>query len=165
MEMLDQFAQTAAKSPANAVALLLWKNRFLNPELAVQITEQDIKEYMACTEYLQVDPRVKIFRPKGRPAQPAQAATKTRSAIPATEAEPDRPFVMVMITDKDGNAFKPIESTEEGAKIRDHHNQLRAFRDRAGETANRLMADLAAGNFSDATIREAAQMLKTFAQS
>ena len=39
-----------ASDPKRAIAMLLWKNRHANPELNVQITEQDIKGFDDCVE-------------------------------------------------------------------------------------------------------------------
>lgn len=162
MDVLDQLATADAK---DVIALLLWKDRFRNPEMAVQITEQDITKFRACTEYLEVKPQVSIHRPQGRPAMPGSPATATRSAIPPTPAEPPRPYVMVQILDQQGNAFKPIENDEEHAKIRDQANELRKYRERAAGIASQMVNELRSGTIIDSTIMEAAQALAALAKA
>lgn len=166
-DVLDQLmARDPMQRTVSALGLLLWKGRYTNPEMAVQITAQDIAEYEACTEYLGVTPRVNILRPQGRPAQPAQPATAKRSAIPATPGEPPRPYVLVCLVDHTtGDGFKPIESTEEGAKIRDQHDALRRHRDRAPHLAAQLLAELQSGMFTDGTMRDAAATLTALAKA
>lgn len=162
-EPLDELESNP--TDGRAIALMLWKGRYTNPEMAIQITPDDIKSFDACIEYLEVTPEVRIHRPRGRPAQAAQPATAKRSAVPAQPAEPDKPYVLVQLVDKDGNSIKPIESTVEGAKIRDHHDAIRRAKDNAGQIADQLLGNLAQGTTSEDTIREAAKLLKTLAKA
>lgn len=165
MDQLDQFAEEATKDPRKVIALMLWKERHRNPEMAVQITEQDITGFNACVDYLDVKPDVLIVRPQGRPAQEAVPAQGKRRAVPARAGEPARPFVAVNVVAKGTvNSIKPIENNEEDAKRRDEAERLRRVRDQAQGLANALMADLAQSQFSTTTVREAAAALQTLAR-
>ena len=148
-----------------AIAMLLWKDRYNNPEMSVQVSAENIESLNKCTAYLEVEPQVRIFRPQGRPEVPYQPATAKRSAIPAQPEEPPKPYILIQLTDKDGNNFKPIESTEEGAKIRDQHDAVRRAKDQAKVLAQQLLADLSSGAYSDSTIRDTAQILMTLAKA
>lgn len=166
-EAIERFEKLSRdEATLKAVAMLLWKDRYRNPEMSVQITEEDMVSLNKCAEYLKVVPQVRIFRPQGRPGQPFQPATQKRSAIPEVPAEGPRPYILVQMVDqKTGDAFVPIESTEEGAVIRDEHNAIRKAKDNARQLADQLLADLSSGSFSDSTIREAAKALATLAKS
>lgn len=162
-DVLDKLAEA---DPKEIIALMLWKDRHRNPDMAEQITEKDIAGFRACTDYLGVDPEVAIFRPQGRPAQAAVPAAGRNRAVPARPAEPARPFVAVNLVAKGTmNAIKPIENNEEDAKVRDQADALRRYRDKAGSLASQLMQDVAAGQFSTSTIQEAAQALVALARA
>lgn len=162
----DALDQLAAADPREVIALLLWKDRHRNPDMAVQITEKDIVGFRACVNYLEVEPEVAIFRPPGRPAQAGIPAAGNRRATPARPAEPPRPFVSVNLVAKDTmNAIKPIESNEEDAKLSDQGNAYRRAKDLAPSVANTLARDVNSGQFSTATILEAAQLLTTLARA
>lgn len=148
-----------------SVAMLLWKDRYRNPDMAVQVSAADLESFTKCTDYLSVEATVRIHRPQGRAAQEAMPATAKRSAQPAIPAESPRPYILIQLTDKDGNSFVPIESTEDGAVLRDAANAQRTMKHRAPEIAAQLMSDLSGGAYSDATIREAAQMLMGLAKA
>lgn len=162
LDILDQLAQSDA---TEIIALLLWKNRHLNPELTVQITEKDITGFRACTEYLEVTPKVRIERPQGLPAQEAIPAEGNRRAVAARAAEPPRPFVVVQVVDAKGDSIKPIENDEEGAQLRDRADALRRHRDGANALANQLIADARTGNFSSSMVIEAAESLMALAKA
>lgn len=123
----------AGDKPLDMIALLLWKDRYRNPEMAVQITDKDVSEWQQCTEYLGVTPKVLIHRPGGK--------------------------LVVQVVDERGNSIVPIESTGEGADARDHSAALRAARNKAGELAARLRNDFTSGAFSLSTLNEAADTL------
>ena len=162
---MDALDTIASADPKEIIALLLWKDRFRNPDMAVQITEQDITKFRACTDYLEVRPTVSIHRPQGRPAHPRAPATATRSAIPPSPAESPRPFVVVQLLDQDGHAFKPIENNDEDAKTRDQSNELRKYRERGASIASQLIGELRSGTIIDSTIMEAAQALAALARA
>lgn len=148
-----------------AIALMLWKDRFNNPEMAIQVTADDIKGLDDCTAYLKVTPEVRVFRPKGRPAQEAQPQTAKRSAVPAVPAGPRPDYVLIQLVDKDGNAIKPVENTIEKREMQIEADNIRNAKTQATAVANELLSGLAAGNYSDATIRDAAKLLMLLAKA
>lgn len=162
LDMLDAFAKQGANQ---GIMMLFWLNRHANPDMSVKVTEQDLTEFRACVDYLGVAPQVRMFRPQGRPAHPGSPKTARNEAIPPRAAEPPRNFVVIQLVDKDGNAFKPIESTEEGAHVRDTSNAARRDREKAPQIADQILADASTGLSSFATIQEAARLLKTLAQA
>lgn len=165
-DALDRFAEEANADPKKVIALMFWRERHRNPEMACQITEADIKGFTDCVNYLEVEPEVSIVRPGGRPAQPAIPAAGNRRGVPARPEEPARPFVSVNLVAKGTmNAIKPIENSEEGAKLRDASDTLRRARERAGDVAGQLLRDVASGQFSTSTMQDAAQMLVTLARA
>lgn len=162
---MDALDQLAASDPREVLALLLWKDRYRNPDMTVQITENDITSFRACTAYLDVEHAVKIERPQGLPAQAAVPESGNRRAVPARPAQPPRPFVVVQVIQKDtGDAIKPIESDEEGAKRRDRADNLRRFKDAAPELSGALKQQAITGNFSSSLIAEAADALAALAK-
>lgn len=162
----DALDKLAEADPREIIALILWKDRHRNPDMAVQITEKDLAGFRACVDYLEVEPEVSIIRPQGRPAQVAIPAAGKRRGTPARPAEPPRPFVAVNLVAKGTmNAIKPIENNEEDAKIRDQTDALRRYRDKANELASVLLRDVASGQFSTSTIQEAAQALVAMARA
>lgn len=162
----DALDQLAAADPREIIALMLWKDRHRNPDMALQITEKDIAGFRACVDYLDVVPEVSIIRPQGRPAQAAVPASGRNRAVPARPADPPRPFVAVNLVAKGTmNAIKPIENNEEDAKVRDREDNLRRLRDKAPSLASQLMQDVAAGQYSSSTIQEAAQTISALARA
>lgn len=165
-DTLDQFAEAANADPKKAIQLLLWKARHENPDMVAMITEQDVAGFEASCAYLEVAPDVQIVRPKGMPPRDAVPAEGKRRAVPAFSGEAPRPFVVVSLVKKGTkDQIKPIESTEDGAQRRDESAALRKMRDGAPALAGALLADLAANQFSSATIREAAAALQVLARS
>ena len=155
--------QDLVKDPQQAMMLVLWKNRFDNPELSVQITPADVAEFEACAGYLQVQPVLSVRQPEGRKGHAGAPAAGNRPAIPPMPDEPPRPFVVVAVVDQGGNGFKPIESTEEGAKVRDAADEKRRHRDNARSLADALVAQVQGGTFSNDTILDAAAALRGLA--
>lgn len=165
-DTLDQFAEDAAKNPALAVQLLIWKRRHANPDMVEQITEKDIEGFRASCEYMEAVPEVSIMRPQGLAPRPAQPAVGKRKAVPAYAGEPPRPYVVVALVKKGTrDAIKPIENNEADAQLRDEANRMRRMRDNAPSTAASLLADLNQNQYSAATVREAAAMLSAFARA
>lgn len=156
----DALDQLAEADPREILALILWKDRHRNPEMAVQISEKDLKGFRDCMTYLEVTPEVVVFRPQGRPAQPAIPAAGNRRGTPARPAEPPRPFVAVNLVAKGTmNAIKPIENNEEDAQLRDAGDARRRYADRAPVIAQALMGGIASREYSTATMQEAAEAL------
>lgn len=165
-DVLDTFAEQATTDPKRAIQLLLWKQRFENPDMAAVITEKDIDGFNASCAYLDVVPDVQIVRPQGRPAQPAIPAQGKRRAVAATTGEPPRPFVVVSLVKKGTqDQVKPIENNEEDAQRRDQAGAFRRAKEKAPQIAAQLMADTRSGVYSTATISEAAAMLQALARA
>lgn len=148
-----------------AIALMLWKDRHRNPDMAIQITADDIKGLDDCTAYLKVTPEVRVFRPKGRPAVEAQPATAKRSAVPASPAGPRPDYVMIQLVDTDGNAIKPVENTVEKREMQIEADNIRNAKHQAPIVAQELLAGVASGSYSDATIRDAARLMMLLAKA
>ena len=164
-DLLDQFAEQAAADPKRAMQLLLWKQRFENPDMAVIVKEADIVGFDQACAYLEVTPDVAVVRPQGLPARPAIPAEGKRRAVPAFAGEAPRPFVVVSLVKKGTkDQIKPIENNEQDAQRRDEANALRKVKDSAAGLAAALLGDLAQNQFSTATIREAAQALQTLSR-
>lgn len=155
-DALDTFA---ASNPKEIIALLLWKARMTNPDMAVQITEKDIAGFRDCCTYLKVEHQVKIHRPQGRQATPAMPATATRSAIPAYPAEPPRPYVVVQLLDKAGDGIRPVENNEQDFDRAQRADKRRKAKDEASRLVSQVRADLNAGTMSTDTIMGACNAL------
>lgn len=155
----DALDLLAEGDPKKIIALMFWRERFRNPDMSLQITEQDLKGFEDCVTYLGVEPDVSIYRPQGRPAQEAIPASPGKRGIAARPAEPPRPFVFVGVTDKQGNQIKPIENNEEDADRRDQANELRRYRDKAVQLSSLLLGMCQSGTFSTSEIQEAARAL------
>lgn len=113
-DILDKFA----KQPLERVLeLVFWKLRHKQPDMAVLIEEKDIVGFDQCMAYQSIIPAIMVHRPKGRPANPGSPAIGKRRAVPATPAEPDRPFVIVALVEKGKqNTIKPVENNEDDYK-------------------------------------------------
>ena len=159
---LDALAMGPAK---DVIALMLWKARHSEPELAVQITENDLSGFNACVNYLGVVPDVRIVRPQGRPGHGEIPATKTRSAIPAQEASPPRTFVVVSLVERGTeNAIRPVENNTEDWQAAEEAKAFKHARDNALRIAGQMQQDAATGNFSSSTINDAVQCLVALAR-
>lgn len=167
---LDRLVASDAK---RAIAMLLWKNRHANPELNVQITEQDIKGFDDCVEYLDVDPEVRIFRPAGRPAEPPREAlppTKANPngvpAFPGRAGDPPRNFVLVgLYVAGTTDSFKPIENNEADKDKADRAEALRRAKESANFIANQVRNDALAGTFSASSVVDVCDALLLLAKS
>ena len=148
----DPLNAFADGDPFKAVAILLWKDRHRNPEMAVQVTPADLKGFAECVQYLKVTPEVRIHRPEGRPAQAAVPERAGRSAIPARPAEPPRPYVMIQLVDKDGSAIKPVENNEDDYQRGIQADKRRQAREQADSLVTALRGELASGDFNKSTI-------------
>ena len=105
---IDSFIADATENQWNAIALMLWKERHRNPSFTVEITERDIAAFEKCIDYLEVEPKLRIFRPGAVPARDPVPAAGDRPAVPARPAIQGRPVAVIQMTDKDGNAIVPI---------------------------------------------------------
>lgn len=158
----DALDHLAEGDPKGVIALMLWKERHRNPDMAVQITQRDIDGFKACTGYLKVEPDVDILRPEGRPAQEGIPQMGTRREVPARAAEPPRPFVVVRLVEKGTeNMIRPVEDNEEDNDKRIAAEKLVEIRAQAPGLAARLDGYARTGDFVASDLRDAAQWLRT----
>lgn len=128
------------------IGMLLWKNRIQNPELAVMVTEQDLKAYRDCMAYLKVTPEVKIV---GRPK-----------------------YVAIVLVEKDtgsegnpGNAIKPVENNETDYATSQAAQLLRRTKETAPNLATTIRNQALGGEFSADLVIQAADALQMLCQA
>lgn len=161
-DALDALALGPAK---DVIALMLWKNRHNEPELNVQITERDLAGFKACVEYLHVTPEVRIVRPQGMPGHDAIPATRTRSAIPAADPTPPKPYVTICLVERGTeNAIRPVENNEQDWAAAEEAKNFNRARDRALQLAGELQRAAATGDYSSSVLNDAAQCLAALAR-
>ena len=162
----DALDLLAEGDPKRIIALMLWKARLREPDLFVQITEKDIEGFDACTNYLKVVPGVMVKRPAGLPYQPAQPAAGNRRAVPAREATPAKPFVIVaLVEDGTENAIRPVENNETDYDAAQAQAAVRKARDQASAIAQRILNQAKSGEYSLSDIQDAADALITLARA
>lgn len=149
----------------DVIALMLWKNRHNEPELSVQLTERDMAGFRACVEYLHVTPEVRIVRPQGLPGHDVIPATRTRSAIPAAEPTPPKPYVIISLVERGTeNAIRPVENNEADWQAAEEAKNFNRARDVALRLAGELQTAAATGNYSSSSLDEAAKCLVALAR-
>jgi hypothetical protein len=131
----------AAAKPDQHIALLLWKNRHPNPDLAVTVTEADLKAYMDCMSYLKVTPEVKVVLRKN------YVGIVLVQEGTGDETSP-------------GNAIKVVENNEADAQKGEAAEAIKRMRERAPDLAYRLEVDAQAGTFSADMVIEAARTMR-----
>ena len=155
---LDAFA---AADPGRVLQLVFWKNRHMNPEMAVLITAEDLAGFDQCMAYQSAKPAILVYRPEGKPATPAIPAAGNRRAVPASPAEPARPFVIVSLVERGTrNGVKPIENNEDDFKTGELTRRIQVAKRNVGTLAAELRRTAASGDFSTATLEEAANTLE-----
>ena len=162
---VDALDVLAAGDPREVIALMLWKARRQQPDLYVQITEQDILGYQACVNFQKIEPEVRITRPAGLPAQAAVQLRGGR-AFPAREATPPKPYVLVALMQKGtGDAFRPIENNQDDFDISEEASAIRRAKERAPTLAQILMRQAQTGEFSLSDMQDCADALMLLARS
>ena len=160
---LDQLAEG---DPGRVIAMMLWKARLREPDMYVQITEQDIKGFDDCVKYLKVTPEVKIHRPAGLPAQDAIPASANRRATPGRAATPPKPFVIVTLVEKGTeNVIRPVENNESDYDASLEAGALRKAKDQAGALAARIVEQGRTGDVSLSDMQDAANALLVLARA
>ena len=160
---LDALAQG---DPKRVIALMLWKARHRQPDMFVQITEHDIKGFEDCVTYMKVKPDLMIKHPPGLPATPAIPAVGTRRALPAREATPPKPYVIVTLVEEGTeNVIRPVENNQEDYDIAQDSARLRKARDQAPGIAERILNQARSGEFSLSEIQDAADALIILARA
>ena len=155
----DQFDALAAGDPQRVMALMLWKHRLNQPDMCVQIDEQDIQGFDDCVAYLKVKPQVRVYRPEGVPEQPPVPAQGNRRAIPGRAAIPPRPYVMVVLTDQKGDVIRPVENNQEDYDASLERAKVQRYRDNAPQLAQTLLNMAKSGEYSLAVMQECADSL------
>lgn len=148
-----------------AIMLMLWKQRHENPDFTVMVDAADIKGFEDCVKYLEIEPRINIYRPQGLPAQEPIPANGRNRAVPGRAAQPPRDYVVVQMVDADGNTFVPIENNERDLEKSQKAKTLKQLREGAPQLAAQLQADIQSNTISTATIQEAIEALKALAQA
>lgn len=147
--MENSFDSLVSAGASRALQLLLWKNRFDNPELSAQITAPDIKGLDDCADYLKITPDVRIWRPGGLPAIAATSKTPGRAFIPYKD------YVMVQMVEKGTeNSFKPVENNETDFDRSQAAAAVRALREQIPVLAAAVKSAVAGGTFSESEIIE-----------
>ena len=166
LPQLDALDALAAGDPLKIVALMLWKARRREPDLYVQIDEQDIKGFDDCMSYLKVKWHVSIERPPGLPGQDAIPAGHGRRAVPARAGTGPKPYVAVVLVDeRTGDAIRPVENNNDDYDLSQQAVRVRKARDQAQQLANRLMEQGRTGEFSLSDLTDAADALLILAQA
>lgn len=148
-----------AGDPLKVIALMLWKNRMREPDMYAQITPDDIQAYEDCVAYLKVTPQINITHPAGEPAQAAVPATANRRAVPARPATPPKPFVIVTLTDKNGDMIKPIENNQVDYDESQHAQKIQHAKSVSADLAQRIIHQAQSGETSLSDTQDAANAL------
>lgn len=160
---LDALAQG---DPKMVIALMLWKERHRQPDMYVQLDEKDLQGFTDCVAYMKMTPDVMIKRPAGLPAQPSLPATHHRRAVPAREAIPPKPYVIVSLVERGTeNVIRPVENNEADFDVAQNATAIRKARDQAPDIANRILAQARSGEYSLSDIQDAADALLTLARA
>ncbi len=139
---------------ARALQVILWQQRFTNPDMSVTIKPADIAKLKACTEYLGVKPTLKIWRRPAIPPTPAIPAQGLRRAVPANPGMPAANFVVVQLVDENGNNIRPVENDEEDNDIRIKHDQMRQLKSDIPGMVREIRSALNNGTSADGQIIE-----------
>ena len=162
----DALDALATGDPKKVMALMLWVTRRNNPDMYVRIDQNDLDTFTACMEYQKMVPDVMVKRPAGLPSQPGIPATHNRRAVPAREALPAKPYVIVALVEKGTeNAIRPIESTEEDFEAAQQATKIRTAREHARNLANLIVRQAQAGETSLSDIKDAADALVLLADA
>ena len=131
--------------------------------MAVKITTDDMEGLYACTEYLEIQPQVRIQRPPGAPEMPGVPATATRSAQPGRPAEGPRPWVLVELVDERGNTFVAIENNTRDRGQQEKAARVREILSSARDLANRIRNAGNTGDYVRADMDDAAEAITILA--
>lgn len=162
-DRLDVFA---ASGPEKALQLVLWKGRHQNPEMTILITAEDVAAFDQCVAYLRVKPAIMIYRPEGREAQDAIPASGNRRAVPARPAEPPRSYVIVgLVAAGTRDGIKPVENNEQDFQKGEIARQVQVTKRNIPDYVMALRRAAASGEFSTATLEEAARALELWGRT
>jgi hypothetical protein len=164
-KQVDVLDELANGDPQRVMALMLWKNRLRNPDMYVQVTEADVRGFDDCVRYLKVEPQVKVYRPEGLAAQAAVPAQGNRRGVAAREASPPKPYVMIVLVDKKGDAIRPVENNEDDFDRAKDAAAVRKARQDAPGLAQRITHQARSGEYSLSDITDAANALLLLARA
>lgn len=160
---LNRFVEA---DPKRILQLVLWKVRHENPEMTVLVSAEDLKGYDECMSYQRISPDVMVYRPEGRPAHPGAPAVGNRRAVPATPAEPPRPYVIVAIVERGTkNVVKPIENNEPDFEKGEIARQIQVAKRNIPTWSTELRRAAASGDFSSGTLEEIARALDLWSRA
>ena len=74
-------------------------------------------------------------------------------------------FVVIQMTDTDGNAIVPVENNTADQDAGRQTQRIQRAKETGATLANQLLSQAATGDFSTATIREAAEALSLLAKA
>ena len=164
-KQLDPLDTLAEGDPLKIIALMLWVNRFRQPDMYMQIYDKDIQGLEDCVNYLKVKPVVSIHRPQGTPEQPAQAGSSTRRPVPALPAQPAKPFVIINLVDERGDMIKPVENNSADFDAAGEAAKVRRAKEQAGDIAQRIVQQAHSGEISQSDTQDAADALVVMARA
>lgn len=152
VDVLDALVDAGADRVAQ---LMLWKQRIENPELAIQITEADIRGFAECSQYLDIKPALLIWRRPAVEAQPGQPATARRRAVAPTPYQPPANHVTVrLVVQGTHDGFKPIENNEADYDATKAAEKLRQVKQDLPQLAMIVRQQIASGDYSTAVLTE-----------
>ena len=146
--------------PLYVISLMLWQDRFREPDMYRQIELRDIEGLKACVGYQKVKPTVKIYRPGGQAAQTAMLASGKRKAVPARQATAPKPYVIVTLVDeRTGDVIRPIEDNESDYGKSQDASKIHRAREQAPEMAQRLNLIAKTGEYYTSDLSDIANAL------
>lgn len=156
----------AEGNPLDVIALMLWKNRHREPDMFVQLNEEDMAGLQASMAYQKVKPAVLIHRPAGLEASAAIPASKGRRAVAARAATAPKDYVIVTLVE--AGTENVVRSIENNQADYDHAQertlQRKAVSD-APHLADRLINMANSGEYSLSEMTDAAECLRILARS
>jgi len=170
-DALDQWVERAKKDLTVAMAMMLWQNRFNQPDMYVQITEHDIEAFEQSMRYQKLTPTVIVHREPGTPATPGRPAAGNARAIPPSPGTPPKPYAVVLLVEKDKlgrptmNGIKAIENNQEDYDRANEVQAIRRWRDKAPDLATALTNAARTGDYSSSDLMDAANALMALASA
>ena len=119
-----------------AIQLILWHYRHLDPNLSVTISESEEKAFAECCTYHSKEPKVTIVQREGKDGKPS--------------------YTVIAVTDSEENAIKPVENNEKDYALAEKARKRAQYAASAVELAARVKNNAAAGDFSSNAINELA---------
>lgn len=157
VDTLDALVGGDAKG---VIAMMLWNNRMREPDMFAKIDEEQVKAFQESCRFQKLVPDIRIFRPGGLAAQPAIPAAGNKRAVPAREAIPPKPYVVVTLVEKGtSNVIRPIENNEADYDVAQDTSRFRKAKSDAPGMARRLLEMAKTGEYSLSDIQDTADAL------